>query len=86
MKAVPAAIEYYALDDNATIRDMLLNVRADEACHRSVNHHFSDIPSYYEAHNDVINISNDGFKHVTEEELKEAEALLTSNKDIEIKK
>ena len=60
----------------------MLNIRADEACHRSVNHHFSEIPSFYDAHNDVINISQDGFKHVNEDELKEAELLLAKNKDI----
>ncbi len=29
------------------MRDMFLAMRADEACHRSVNHHFSDIPQDY---------------------------------------
>lgn len=38
------AKEYYGLDDSAKIRDVLLNIRADEAIHRSVNHYFSDIP------------------------------------------
>jgi ubiquinol oxidase len=38
------AKEYYGLDDSAKMRDVLLNVRADEAIHRSVNHYFSDIP------------------------------------------
>lgn len=31
------------LDENATFRDMVLAVRADEACHREVNHYFADI-------------------------------------------
>jgi len=43
-KAPDFAIEYYGLDENAKMRDVLLNVRADEAVHRSVNHYFSDIP------------------------------------------
>ena len=43
-KACNFAIEYFGLNDNASFRDVLLNVRADEAIHRSVNHHFSDIP------------------------------------------
>jgi hypothetical protein len=30
------------------MRDVVLSVRADEAVHRSVNHHFSDIPDYYD--------------------------------------
>ena len=45
MKPPLDALEYYELDpDTATMRDVLLSVRADEAVHRSVNHHFSDIP------------------------------------------
>ena len=45
-KAPKEAIEYYTLDPDATFRDFILAVRADEACHREVNHHFADIPSY----------------------------------------
>lgn len=45
MRAPPQAIDYYTLDPKtATMRDVILSVRADEAVHRSVNHHFSDIP------------------------------------------
>jgi len=45
MKPPLDAIEYYELDPKtATMRDVLLSIRADEAVHRSVNHHFSDIP------------------------------------------
>ena len=45
MKPPLDALEYYELDPKtATMRDMLLSIRADEAVHRSVNHHFSDIP------------------------------------------
>jgi hypothetical protein len=45
MKAPPTAIDYYSLDPStASMRDVILSVRADEAVHRSVNHHFSDIP------------------------------------------
>jgi hypothetical protein len=81
MKATPAAAEYYALDKDASFRDMLLNVRADEACHRSVNHHFSDIPSYYDINHDSVNIAQDGFKHVSEDDLQEARSMLLDNKD-----
>jgi len=38
------AIEYYNLPKNAKLRDVILAIRADEACHREVNHHFADIP------------------------------------------
>jgi ubiquinol oxidase len=45
MRAPISAIDYYSLDpSSASMRDVILSVRADEAVHRSVNHHFSDIP------------------------------------------
>ena len=45
LRAPIEAIEYYGLDpETATVRDVILSVRADEAVHRSVNHHFSDVP------------------------------------------
>ena len=51
MKAPADAIEYYGLDPKtASMRDVVLSVRADEAVHRSVNHHFSDIPQFYDIH------------------------------------
>ncbi|XP_078445935.1 ubiquinol oxidase 2, mitochondrial-like [Wolffia australiana] len=43
---VPApaiAIDYWRLPANATLRDVVLSVRADEAHHRDVNHFASDI-------------------------------------------
>lgn len=36
------AIDYWHLDDNALLRDVVLSVRADEAAHRDVNHILSD--------------------------------------------
>ncbi|KAJ1985289.1 inducible alternative oxidase 2 [Dimargaris verticillata] len=37
------AVEYWNLDPkSATLRDVVLAVRADEALHRDTNHHFSD--------------------------------------------
>lgn len=49
MAAPPEAIDYYGLNaETATMRDVILGVRADEAVHRSVNHHFSDIPQFYD--------------------------------------
>lgn len=43
IKAPPLAVEYYNLDpETATVRDVVLAVRADEALHRDANHHFSD--------------------------------------------
>ena len=74
MKAPPQAIEYYGLDPmTATMRDVILSIRADEAVHRSVNHHFSDIPDYYDAENHQIHISDDGFRDM-DENIKQIEA------------
>lgn len=42
---VPApeiAINYWNLATDARLRDVVLAVRADEAAHRDVNHHFAD--------------------------------------------
>lgn len=47
MRAPRDAIEYYMLPEgNQNIRDMIAAIRADEACHRDLNHHFADIPSW----------------------------------------
>jgi ubiquinol oxidase len=43
---VPAgeiARQYYHLPDNATLRDVVLHVRGDEAYHALYNHHFADM-------------------------------------------
>ena len=37
------AIEYWKMDEDATVRDVLLAVRADEASHAHVNHTFSSM-------------------------------------------
>ncbi|KAJ1850223.1 inducible alternative oxidase 2 [Coemansia sp. RSA 2703] len=43
VKAPEIAIAYWNLDpQTATLRDVVLAVRADEALHRDTNHHFSD--------------------------------------------
>ena len=68
MPIVPEGADYYGLDkETATMRDLLLSVRADEACHRSVNHHFSDIPDFYAAEQELTHMSEDGFKVVDDE-------------------
>ena len=43
MKASKESCEYYDLKEGAPIREMLLSVRADEAVHREINHHFASI-------------------------------------------
>lgn len=37
------ARHYYHLPDDATMRDVVLHVRADEAMHRDVNHEFGNM-------------------------------------------
>lgn len=44
------ARHYYRLPDHATMRDVVLHVRADEAMHRDVNHHFGNM--YQQGHVD----------------------------------
>ena len=71
MKAPAEAIDYYGLDpETATMRDVILSVRADEAVHRSINHHFSDIPQFYDIHNEKIHICETGFRELPEEEIR----------------
>mmetsp|Transcript_25465 Transcript_25465/g.48225 ORF Transcript_25465/g.48225 Transcript_25465/m.48225 type:complete len:89 (+) Transcript_25465:1346-1612(+) len=43
MPAPSLAINYWQLEPNATMRDVVLVVRADEACHSHVNHAFGSI-------------------------------------------
>lgn len=40
--APPIAISYYNLSEGASIRDVILHVRSDEAAHREFNHHLAD--------------------------------------------
>lgn len=45
LKNYPAPLiarNYYRLPEDARIRDVILHVRADEAMHRDVNHHFGN--------------------------------------------
>ena len=56
----PEAIEYYDLESNATFYDLVLNVRADEACHRELNHHFGDISTYKQVDHLHVTMQDDG--------------------------
>ena len=40
--APKSAIEYWNLSSDATLRDVVIAVRADEARHRDTNHSFAD--------------------------------------------
>jgi len=37
---------------------MIASVRADEACHRDLNHHFADIPSWRDVESHTVTIVN----------------------------
>jgi ubiquinol oxidase len=37
------ATEYYQLDPEATMREVILSIRADESIHRDVNHRFTEL-------------------------------------------
>ena len=50
MAAPVAALDYYDMPPNSTFRDMILAIRADESCHREVNHHFADIKADEDVH------------------------------------
>ena len=56
MPAPQEAIEYYSLAENATFEDMVRHVRADEACHRDLNHHFADIPAHAEVDTHAVSV------------------------------
>jgi len=59
MRAPQEAIDYYELPEDATFRDMVSHVRADEACHRDLNHHFADIPSYSSVDSHTVEIQKE---------------------------
>ena len=45
-QSIPApieAIDYYQLEPEATYKDLVRCIRADEACHRGVNHFLASI-------------------------------------------
>ena len=69
--ATVEAIEYYNLPADACWRDMILSIRADEACHREVNHHFSDVPSWAPVDNHEVEMMKPGQNDATTDATKE---------------
>lgn len=59
-KADTMAIEYYNMTPNATLRDVVVAVRSDEAVHRDCNHFLSD----------RIRMGDEDLQKVTKEALK----------------
>ena len=43
MKVSKDPIRYWELPEDATMRDLLLAIRADEVNHREFNHHFANL-------------------------------------------
>jgi ubiquinol oxidase len=54
MAAPQTAIDYYHLDPNATMRDVILSIRADESTHRETNHFLSEVEQTYEMEEEAI--------------------------------
>lgn len=59
LAAPQIAIEYWNLPENAKFRDVLLSIRADEAVHREVNHHFASIPKDADIEEAEVEIETD---------------------------
>lgn len=57
MKAPKEAIDYYELPADASMRDLILAVRADESCHREVNHHFADCKHWEEIDHSLVSLN-----------------------------
>ena len=43
LKPPAVALAYWRLPEDATMRDVILAIRADEACHSHVNHTFAEL-------------------------------------------
>lgn len=56
MRAPKIAMNYYELGPDATMRDMLLSIRADEAIHRDVNHRFSELSSFSDYNEEMVSL------------------------------
>lgn len=52
------AIKYYNLEKDATMRDVILSIRADEACHRDTNHYFSEVDQDMDLEEEKVYVKN----------------------------
>jgi len=59
MNAPLEAREYYNLKDDAKFREVILAIRADEACHRETNHHFADINAWENVESHLVNMRHE---------------------------
>ena len=59
MEAPADVTKYYSLPKTANYRDVILAVRADEACHREVNHFFADTNEFTQIEFEETHIQED---------------------------
>ena len=53
------AVEYYRFDHTATMRDLVLAIRADEACHQESNHFLGEVEKSCDVEDEKIRIYHD---------------------------
>lgn len=81
MKAPAVAVNYWRLPKDATFRDMIVAIRADEAGHRLVNHTFADMHErrLQDATNPFLNcVSPDNAEATKNEAIKVAKVAVDS--------
>ena len=62
IRAPQEAIDYYQLSEGASIRDVILCIRADEACHRETNHFLASIDQDAELPEEDLKVINEDAK------------------------
>ena len=53
------AVDYYRFDNTATMRDVILAIRADETCHQESNHFFAEVDKNLDVEEEKIRIYHD---------------------------
>lgn len=53
------AVDYYRFDHTATLRDLILAIRADETCHQESNHFFAEIDKGADIEQEKVRIYHD---------------------------
>ena len=52
-------IDYYRFDQTATMRDLILAIRADETCHQESNHFFAEVDKGADIEQEKVRIYHD---------------------------
>lgn len=58
-KAKPECAAYYQLPEDATLKDIVACIRADEICHGIINHHLASADPHIELPEDEVKVIND---------------------------